>query len=73
MTVPGKTGRLVTLRIISSSLLVIAQNKHEWTSEGILFQPLKDVNTHNFSNTSPPMLIYYCLVCLSDKMADWAL
>ncbi len=34
--------------IISSSLLVIAWNKHEWTSEGIFFQLRKDVNTHLF-------------------------
>ncbi len=34
---------------ISFSLLVISWNKHEWTSEGILFQPRKDVNTQIFS------------------------
>ncbi len=40
-------------------LLIIAWKKHEWTSsEGILFQPQKDVNTHRFSSSSPLMLIY---------------
>ncbi len=35
--------------IISSALLVTAQNKLEWTSEGILLQTWKDVNnTHHF-------------------------
>ncbi len=33
---------------ISSSLLVIAQNKHEWTSDSILFQLRKDVNARQF-------------------------
>ncbi len=61
--------------IISCSLLVIAWNKHEWTSKGILFQPRKDVNTHYFSPSSnPPMLIYFPVwfVCWT-KMADSAL
>ncbi len=34
--------------IISSSLLVIVRNKHEWSSEGILFYPWKDINAHHF-------------------------
>ncbi len=43
--------------IIASLLLVIiARNKHEWTSESILIQLWKDVNTQPFS--SPPTLIY---------------
>ncbi len=40
------------------SYLLKARNKHEWTSESILFQPWKDVNTHTFSSLSPPKLIY---------------
>ncbi len=32
-----------------------AQNKHEWTSEHILFQPRKDINAHSLS---PLNLIY---------------
>ncbi len=52
--------------VIDHLLLVIAQNKHEWTSEGILFQLWKDVNAHYYSSSSPPMLLS-CLVCLSDK------
>ncbi len=43
--------------IISSSLLDIAWNKNERTSEGILFQPWKDINT-NFSSSSSPTLTY---------------
>ncbi len=60
---------------ISSSSLVIAQNKHEWTLEGILFQPWKDVNAHLFfPSSSPPMLIYspVWFVCQT-KMAYSAL
>uniref|UniRef100_A0A673M3G3 Glutaredoxin and cysteine rich domain containing 2 n=1 Tax=Sinocyclocheilus rhinocerous TaxID=307959 RepID=A0A673M3G3_9TELE len=40
----GEYGRIQVAHepIISSSLLVIAQNKHERTSEGIVFQPWKD-------------------------------
>ncbi len=50
---------------------VIAWNKHEWSSEGILFQLQKDVNTHHFSSSSPPTLIYspVWFVCRT-KMAD---
>ncbi len=32
-------------QINSSFLLVIAWNKHEWTSEGILFQSQKDISS----------------------------
>ncbi len=39
--------------IISSSLLVIAWYKHEWPSDGILFQLQKDISTHHFSSSSP--------------------
>ncbi len=55
--------------IVSSILLVIAQNKHEWKSEGILFQPWKDGIFFNFKSTGIHLLS--CLVCLSDKMADF--
>ncbi len=44
--------------IISTSILIIKRNKHEWTSEGLLFKPLKDINTHHFSSSSPLTLIY---------------
>lgn len=55
-----------------SYLLVIAQNKPERTSEGLSFQPQKDLNTL-FSSVSLPMLIYSVwFVYLSDKMADLA-
>ncbi len=61
--------------IISSSLQVIAWNKHEWTSEGILFQPWKDVNTQHFLNSSPPTLIWSPIwfVCWTKKAdsASW--
>ncbi len=44
--------------IISSSLLVIAQNKHEQTSEGILFQLHAERRQYTLSSSlSPPMLI----------------
>ncbi len=44
----------------SSSFLYLleAWNKHEWTSQRILFKPRKDVNTHNFSSLS----LFYCPV-----------
>ncbi len=44
---------------------VIARNKHEWTSENILFQLRKNISTHYFSSSSPPTLIYspVCFVC----------
>ncbi len=34
--------------VINHLLLVIAQNKHKGTSEGVLFQLWKDVNKHYF-------------------------
>ncbi len=40
------------------SYLLKARNKHEWTSERMLFQPRKDIIIHNFSRISPPKLIY---------------
>ncbi len=66
--------------IISSSFfLFLALNKHEWTSEGILFQPRKYVNTHHFSNSSQLTSIYSLVwfVCLSEKkwqiwLYDWS-
>ncbi len=60
--------------IISTSILIIKRNKHEWTSEGLLFKPLKDINTHHFSSSSPLTLIYspVWFVC-RNKMADSAL
>ncbi len=44
----------------SSSFLYLleAWNKHEWTSQHILFKPRKDVNTHHFSSLS----LFYCPV-----------
>ncbi len=39
--------------------LLNAQNKHEWTSECILFQlRMKDINIQHCSSLSPPKLIY---------------
>ncbi len=57
--------------IIFSSLLAIASNKHKWTSEGILFQSQKDVDTHHFSSTGPPTLIYspVWFVCLINRFS----
>ncbi len=59
--------------IISSSLLVLAQNKHEWTPEAICFNHEK-TSMHTisqFRSQSPPTLS--CLVCLWDKREDSAL
>ncbi len=53
--------------IISSSLLDIAWNKHEWTSEGILFQPWKDINIHFFKFKLTNVNLLSSLVCLPDK------
>ncbi len=56
------------------SVLVISWNKHEWTSECILFQLRKYINAHHFSSSSPLMLIYSSLwfVCWT-KISDTAL
>ncbi len=50
------------------------RNKHEWTSEGILFQLRKDVNTQFFKFNSTDVNLLSCLVCLSDKILryDWS-
>ncbi len=65
---------LAFFKEFSFTILVIAWNKHEWTSEGILFQLWKDVNTHHFSSSSPPTLssspVWFVFLT---KMADSAL
>ncbi len=55
---------------ISSSLLVIAQNKHEWTSEGIISSTESCPVTLFFKFTFTGVNLLSCLVCLSNKMAD---
>ncbi len=47
-----------SVQAIVFSYLLKAWNEHEWTSEGILFQPRKDIITHNVSSLSPLKLIY---------------
>ncbi len=56
---------LNVLRLSSNSIstdhlflftIVIEWNKHEWTSEEILFQPRKDINTHYFSSLNSTLL-----------------
>ncbi len=58
-------------RIMTSSLLVIAQNKHKRTSEAILFWTA-EINQYTlffkFKSTKVNLLSY--LVCVPDKMAD---
>ncbi len=49
--------------IIFSYLLVMAWNIHEWTSEVILFQLQKNVNTHFFKFTDVNLLCTVWLVC----------
>ncbi len=48
-------------------------NKHEWTSEGILFLLQKDVNTWFFKFKSTDVNLLSCLGGLSDDMADCGL
>ncbi len=50
--------------IISSSLLDMAWNKHEWTSKGILFH---FVSIPFFKLKSPNVNLFSCLVCYRTK------
>ncbi len=55
-----------------SSLLVIAWNKHEWTLEGILFQPQKDVKTPFFKFRSTDVnLLLSCGLFVGQNSALW--
>ncbi len=57
-------------QIISSSIIVITWNKHEWTSDRIFFQPRKDVNTLFFKFKYTDFNLLSCSVCLLDKVAN---
>ncbi len=56
--------------IISSSLLVIVWNKHEWTSEGIVSTTERFQCTPFFKFKSTDVNLLSCLVCLFNKVAD---
>ncbi len=58
-------------RIMTSSLLVIAQNKHERTSEAILFWTMeRHQYTLFFKLKSTKVNLLSSLVCVPEKMAD---
>ncbi len=56
--------------IISSSLLVIVWNKHEWTSEGIVSTMERFQCTPFFKFKSTDINLLSCLFCLFNKVAD---